>query len=133
MSKIIIPHLEWHISHACNLTCESCVHFTNHNHQEIVSIEKLKEWYSLWNKRISPQNIVLLGGEPLLHKDLVDIIYLTREMWTQPPNGNYWITTNGLLLENHPRLPIALRENNCMLQISLHGGNNTKKYNERIN
>jgi organic radical activating enzyme len=63
---IIIPHLEWHIAHSCNLTCESCIHFTNHNHTEIVSIEKLKEWYSLWNKKISPKRMVLLGGEPPL-------------------------------------------------------------------
>jgi MoaA/NifB/PqqE/SkfB family radical SAM enzyme len=129
---IIVPHLELHIAHSCNLTCESCIHFTNHNHNEIVSVEKLKNWYSLWNKKISPKNIVLLGGEPLLNKDIIDIIYLTRQMWTQPQNGSYWITTNGLLLENHANLPIALKETKCMLQISIHGNKNTKEYYKRI-
>ena len=51
--------------------------------------------------------MILLGGEPLLNKDIVDIVYLTKEMWTQPKNGHYWITTNGLLLENYSKLPIA--------------------------
>jgi MoaA/NifB/PqqE/SkfB family radical SAM enzyme len=129
---IIVPHLEWHVSHSCNLTCESCIHFTNHNHNKIVSIEELKKWYSLWNKKISPKNMVLLGGEPLLNKDIIEIIYLTRQMWTQPQNGNYWITTNGLLLENHVNLPIALKETKCMLQISIHGNENTKEYYKRI-
>jgi len=129
---IIVPHLELHIAHSCNLTCESCIHFTNHNHNEIVSIEKLKNWYSLWNKKISPKNIVLLGGEPLLNKDIIEIIYLTRQMWTQPQNGNYWITTNGLLLENYINLPTALRETKCMLQISIHGNKHTKEYYKRM-
>lgn len=129
---IEVPHLEWHIAHSCNLTCESCIHFTNHNHNEIVSIEKLKEWYSLWNKKISPKTMILLGGEPLLNKDIVDIVYLTKEMWTQPKNGHYWITTNGLLLENYSKLPIALRDTKCMLQISIHGNETAQQYYKRI-
>lgn len=76
--------------------------------------------------------MVLLGGEPLLNKNSIEITYLTREMWSQPKNGNYWITTNGLLLEKYPKLPIALRETKCMLQISIHGDKNTKEYYNRI-
>ena len=129
---IEVSHLEWHIAHSCNLTCEGCIHFTNDNHNEIISIEKLKEWYSLWNKKLSPKRMVLLGGEPLLNKDIVEIVYLTREMWNQQKNGNYWITTNGLLLGNYPKLPIALRENKCMLQISIHGNKDTKEYYKKI-
>lgn len=129
---IIVPHLEWHIAHSCNLTCESCIHFTNHNHNEIISIEKLKEWYSLWNKKISPKKMIILGGEPLLNKDIIDIVYLTKHMWSQPKDGNLSITTNGLLLQNFPKLPIALRENKCILQISIHGNETTKKYYEKI-
>jgi|ETNvirnome_6_100_1030635.scaffolds.fasta_scaffold19804_2 MoaA/NifB/PqqE/SkfB family radical SAM enzyme len=129
---IEIPHLEWHISHSCNLSCESCIHFTNHNHSEVVSIEKLKEWYSLWNKKVSPKRMILLGGEPFLNKNIIDIVYLTKEMWTQPKESNYWITTNGLLLENYPDLPKALRDTKCMLQISIHGDESKKEYYKRI-
>lgn len=129
---IVVPHLEWHIAHSCNLSCESCIHFTNHNHNEIISVEKLKQWYSLWNKKISPQRMAILGGEPFLNKDIIDIIYMTREMWNQPNNGQYWITTNGLLLENYPSLPYTLRETKCMLQISIHGDENSKEYYKKI-
>lgn len=31
---IVVPHLEWHIPHSCNLSRESCIHFTNHGHNE---------------------------------------------------------------------------------------------------
>ena len=129
---ITVPHLEWHLAHSCNLTCESCIHFTNHNHSEIVSIEKLKQWYSLWNKKVQPRRISLLGGEPLLNKDIVDIIYLTKEMWSQPQDGIFWITTNGLLLENYPKLPMALRDNKCMIQVSIHGNKDTPQYYQKI-
>ena len=125
---IIVPHLEWHVSHSCNLTCESCIHFTNHGFTEKISIETLKEWYSLWNERISPQRMVILGGEPLLNENIIEIIYLTKEMWKQPENGNFWITTNGMLIDKHPDLPKALKENGCMLQISIHGNRNTPEY-----
>lgn len=129
---ITVPHLEWHVSHACNLSCESCTHFANHNHNQIISKETLKKWYSLWNKKISPKRMAILGGEPLLNKEICDIIYLTKEMWTQPSDSNYWITTNGLLLENYPELPIALRETKCMVMISIHGDKNSKSYYKKF-
>lgn len=129
---IIIPHLEWHISHSCNLTCESCIHFTNHGHNEKIEISELEKWYSFWNDRISPQRMCILGGEPLLHSDLIDIIYLTKNMWKQPEKGNFWITTNGLLLDKHPDLPKVLKETGCMLQISIHGNKETPEYWKRM-
>lgn len=93
---IVVPHLEWHIPHSCNLSRESCIHFTNHGHNEKISIDELKNWYSLWNKRISSQRMVILGGEPLLNDQIIDIIYLTKNMWKQSENGNFWVTTNVL-------------------------------------
>lgn len=44
---IVVPHLEWHISHSCNF----------------------------WNKRISPQRMVILGGEPLLKEIILNFSF----------------------------------------------------------
>jgi sulfatase maturation enzyme AslB (radical SAM superfamily) len=128
---IEIPHLEWHITHNCNLSCQGCAHFTNHGHDWFADIETLKTWYSYWNKRISPHTIAILGGEPLLHKNVIDIIYLTREMWNQPPESNiksyyqtprYEIVTNGILIdrEKHKDLPKCLVDTDCTLSLSIH-------------
>lgn len=128
--KIIVPHLEWHAAHACNFTCESCSHFSNHGINKIVSLDTLKHWYSLWNNRIVPKSMAILGGEPLLNKQIVDIIYMTKDMWGKE-NEYFELVTNGFLLHKYPELPKALEETNCVLSISIHG--NSKKYSETIN
>ena len=132
---IDIPHLEWHITHNCNLSCEGCMHFTNHGHDWFIDVDTLKEWYSYWNKRISPKSMAILGGEPLLHKNLSEIIYITREFWKQPEEDSYFeLVTNGLLLdrEKHKNLPIALRDTNCYLSMSIHSSPDNKKYFKKI-
>lgn len=134
---IEISHLEWHITHNCNLTCEGCMHFTNHGHNWFVGVEELKTWYSHWNKRISPFSMSILGGEPLLHKDLIEIIYLTKEMWQQPKReGSYFeLVTNGLLLDKelHKDLPKALKDTNCILSLSIHSTPENEKYAKKLN
>lgn len=131
---IEIPHLEWHITHNCNLTCQGCMHFTNHGHNWFVDIEELENWYSLWSDRVSPKLMAILGGEPLLHKNLIDIIYLTREMWTQPKGSRFELVTNGLLLneKNHKDLPEALEKTNCALSISIHSTPKNIKYVDKL-
>ena len=57
---LTISHLECHICHACNLTCEGCSDFTNHGHSKIMSLDTLENWFSLWNNRIYPKEFALL-------------------------------------------------------------------------
>ena len=141
---IEVPHLEWHITHNCNLSCESCSHFTNHGHDWFIDIDTLTKWYSYWNKRISPRRMAVLGGEPLLHKNIVDIIYLTRDMWQQPPYSGikshyptprYEIVTNGILIdkEKHKNLPKALVDTDCTLSVSIHSTKNVSlEYSNKL-
>jgi sulfatase maturation enzyme AslB (radical SAM superfamily) len=132
---IEIPHLEWHITHNCNLSCEGCMHFTNHGYNWFVDIKTLSQWYSYWNKRISPHSMAILGGEPLLHKNVVDIIYLTKEMWKQPINSYYEIVTNGILLNKikHKELPKSLIDTDCTLSVSIHAiKNKSLEYQQKI-
>lgn len=126
---ITVPALEWHASHACNFTCESCSHFSNHNINENVSLKTLEKWYSLWNKRIVPLKMAVLGGEPLLNKEILDIIYMTREMWSKE-NQYFELVTNGFLLHKYPELPKVLEDTNCVLSVSIHG--TSEKYNNKF-
>ncbi len=117
MAKLVIPHIEWHLAHSCNFTCESCAHFSNHGHSGIVSKETLIEWYSNWNQRLLPREIDLLGGEPLLNKEVLDILLTTKQMW---PDSQIRLITNGILLSKFPNLPRILKETNTVLVISMH-------------
>ena len=123
--KLTISHLEWHVSHACNFTCENCCHYSNHKFSENVSVKELEEWYSNWSHRLRPSTIDILGGEPLLNKDICEIVKLTREYW---PDSKIDITTNGVLLDRFPDLPKYLKKHNVGLKISKHGTN--PEYNE---
>lgn len=118
-----ISHLEWHVSHACNFTCEQCCHFSNHGHSTPISYEQIEKWYNDWAPRIAPATIDILGGEPLLNKRICDIVELTRKKWDKPSLQRLDITTNGVLLYKYPDLPKVLSDNNCGLKISKHGTN----------
>lgn len=117
---IEIPHLEWHVTHSCNFTCEGCGHYTNDGYKENISLNTLKEWYSLWCNRIKPKEISLLGGEPLLNRELVDIIYTTKEVWNIQNTQYFELVSNALLLHKQTDLPKALKETNCVLCITIH-------------
>lgn len=117
---IKIPHLEWHVTHSCNFTCEGCGHYTNDGYKENISITTLKEWYLLWNKKIYPKELSMLGGEPLLNKDIVDIIYMTKEVWNIQDDQEFELVSNGLLFDRVNRLSEALIKTNCVLTITKH-------------
>lgn len=123
MEKIKISHLEWHVAHACNFTCEGCCHFSNHGQNTLVSYDEIEQWYNNWSNRLAPATIDILGGEPLLNKRICDIVELTRNKWDEPSLKRLDITTNGVLLHKYPDLPKVLRDNNCGLKISKHGTN----------
>jgi len=124
---MLIKVLDFHITHNCNLTCESCSDFTNSGHSRMISVEEGKEWMSYWNKRIIPEQFILLGGEPTLHKDLLEFIILSRKMW---PLSKLKLTTNGFFLHNHSELPKVLKECDVTLSISIH--DNSKEYLSKI-
>ena len=117
---IDVPHLEWHVTHSCNFTCQGCGHFTNDGYREDFTVDELKSWYLPWIDKIRPRELSMLGGEPLLNKDLVEIIYMTKEVWNIEPDQEFEIVSNGLLIETQPNLPKALSDTNCILTITKH-------------
>jgi hypothetical protein len=115
-----IPHLEWHVTHSCNFTCEGCGHYTNDGYKQNITIDTLREWYLLWNKKIYPKELSMLGGEPLLNKQIVDIIYMTKEVWNIQKDQEYELVSNGLLFDRVDGLSKSLLDTNCTLTITKH-------------
>jgi len=114
---VIVPYLETHLAYACNLHCESCSHYSNQGHKGVVSLEEIKSWLQPWKDKIEPRRFNLLGGEPAINKELADIVVYVRSIY---PKADVFITTNGLLLKNHPHLPDILKEQNVSLSVSMH-------------
>jgi hypothetical protein len=114
----VIRALELHATHACNLTCEGCSHFSDQGHGGIVSVADADAWMSGWSGRLRPERFALLGGEPAIHPQLAGLVDLIRRHWPTTPLE---LVSNGFLLHRHPELPAALaRAGNARLSVSIH-------------
>lgn len=91
----------------CNLNCEFCSHFAPVADEEFLDIEEYtrdcKRLAELFNGEALV--IELLGGEPLLNKEITKFMQVTRECFPRlavgdkdNPKRGLIITTNGLLL-----------------------------------
>lgn len=124
---LTVSSLEWHVSHNCNFSCSGCSDFSNYKHDQRITPELLESWYKPWNKRIKPKTVALVGGEPLLNKDIEQIIKTAREYWQ---HSELELVTNGWLLHRYPNLPNVLRDTDTTLFISKHY--NSDEYNSKF-
>lgn len=98
---IVKPYLEYmvlNILDHCNLRCKGCDHFACIASPYFVSVEQiymdLKRMSELFHGDGIMQ-IAVMGGEPLLHPELLEILKIVRYFF---PNTIIRLTTNGLLL-----------------------------------
>lgn len=124
---IEIPNLEIHASYACNLTCKSCSHFSDQRIGKNVSFEEIADQMMQWSGRIQPKVFSILGGEPTLNKQLVQIVRECRKQW---PFSTLRLISNGFFLKNHPGLPRVLQQTGCELDISVH--HDGPEYTEKL-
>lgn len=113
-----LPNLELHVTHRCNLACESCSHYSNHAHPGDLSLAEAESWMMRWKQRLRPRLFTLLGGEPTLHPELTAFVLLARRHW---PGSVLRLVTNGFFLQRHPDLPKILRNDPyAVIEVSLH-------------
>lgn len=124
----VIKRLEMHVTHACNLSCESCCHYSNHNHKGSIGALEAEVWMSAWRGRFTVNEFVLLGGEPTLNPELLHFFPLVRKYW---PEAKLTVITNGFFLHRHPELPQALADcGNAQIALSVH--HDSPAYQARI-
>jgi hypothetical protein len=100
-----LARLELHVTHACNLACESCSHYSDQGHAGNLDLAHADRWMAAWSNRFAVEEFVLLGGEPTIHPRLSDFVVLARRHW---PMARIRIVTNGFFLHRHPDLPLTL-------------------------
>src|SRR6266702_5150799 len=76
-----VSFIELHVAHTCNLTCESCSHYSNHAHKGILDLALAESWIRAWSKRITLDELNLLGGEPTMNPRLSEFVVLARKYW----------------------------------------------------
>src|SRR5271166_3363234 len=107
MARPVVTQIEMHVTHACNLTCSGCSHFSNEGMTGRETPESFRASLEPWSKRLAPSHFLILGGEPTLNPDLSEIIGIARELL---PDTNMMLVTNGWFLHKHKDLPSVLKE-----------------------
>lgn len=119
--KLKLPEtdtLEYHIVDKCNLSCAYCAHYSNfHASNRKLSVDDIVAEWKPWATRIRPKVFNILGGEPTMHKDLVQIVKHAKDIWC---GSTIRVITNGFKLKEHAALASELIGHE--LRISLHHG-----------
>lgn len=96
--KNYLEYLVLNILDHCNLRCKGCDHFACLAEPYFVSFDFIRKDLKRMQELFAGENIMqiaVMGGEPLLHPDLLLIL---KEVRTCFPHAVIRLTTNGLLL-----------------------------------
>lgn len=118
LSKPFLNYLEINLVDNCNLNCKGCAHFSNICDKNYVEVKKFEQDLKKITEIFDLYNFRLLGGEPLLHPNLKEILEIARYYL---PSSRIVIVTNGLLLDKlSPEILKSMSENNIIITISLY-------------
>jgi MoaA/NifB/PqqE/SkfB family radical SAM enzyme len=96
-----INYVDINVVDHCNLKCKYCANFCPLAHEKYLGVEEFdrdcERLSSLSSGKI--KTIRLLGGEPLLHPRLIEVMAVTRKHF---PLSGIDLVTNGLLLLRMP-------------------------------
>ena len=95
----LAPALDVHVTDHCNLRCRGCVHFAPLAQKHFLDLDDyeadLKALAAIPGIESYFRGLYLMGGEPLLHPRIEDVITLTRRLL---PRIRIVLASNGILL-----------------------------------
>ena len=83
----------FHILTACNLSCRHCYINPEQHGSDIISRENLEKWLELFQNDNKETNVIFLGGEPTMNRDLPHAIRFAKELGY----SSVTVDTNGFL------------------------------------
>jgi hypothetical protein len=112
--KPVLHSLEMHVTDHCNLNCKGCGHFSCVSPELFADPERFdRDMRRLAELFDGIEIISLLGGEPLLHPDVLAFPASARAAF---PGAQVHLVTNGLLV---PRMPDSFWEELARLDVRL--------------
>jgi radical SAM protein with 4Fe4S-binding SPASM domain len=102
--------IQWHLTERCNLSCSHC--YQTGGRVEELSLAEIREvldeatemlrgWSAAYQLTFSP-SLNVTGGEPLLRKDLFEILHEMRSR-----DFAIYLLTNGTLIDNEKAMALA--------------------------
>ncbi len=116
--KLDAFHLEINIVDHCNLNCQCCDHFSplaQESYLDINEFERDIKQLAGLTPAWSGGTLALLGGEALLHKDIVKFFEISRKYL---PKITIILVSNGILLKNNDKIFKALKKYNIKLDVT---------------
>jgi hypothetical protein len=96
MNKRKVQKLEFYITNVCNLNCNNCNRFNNHDFRGWQRWSDFEQDYMEWGRKLDVSGLVILGGEPLLNPTILEWVKGLNQAFGQ----GVQILTNGTRL-NH--------------------------------
>lgn len=90
----VTSKIEWNITYACNLECGSCNRgsFLKKPHTPNMTLADAEDYFRQADAiQFEPFVLVIVGGEPTLHKDFEEFCKLARKNH----KGEVWVISNG--------------------------------------
>lgn len=117
--KPSLEYFEFHVCDHCNLNCKGCLHLSNACEESFADLEQYINDIKRIREIFSAVHIIkLLGGEPLLNKELYKFIEITREIF---PESELRVATNGILLNDEDKILFdCMKKNDAYFFISLY-------------
>lgn len=115
-----VQYISYEASESCNLNCIRCDHFSNLiDNEGYVSVDEFLRDINLLSSRIeSVGTFCFLGGEPLLNRNLSQLIHITKKTFT---DTQIVVLTNGLLIKQiSDELIQAIKETDAILRMTLY-------------
>ena len=100
------------LTYRCNLACPYCYVGKERNKNELTT----EEWKNVIDQIPFYGIVTLVGGEPLIRKDFVEILkYVSRKVW-----GKVHVVSNGILITDEI-IKAFIKYNLLLLSVSLDG------------
>ena len=98
--KVIRQSVEYNLTEHCNLTCYGCGHASPLLPKKFASLEDFSSDFEALSAAFHSVEVRILGGEPLLHPQLLDFLAEARRVGVADEVVVY---TNGVLLHQAPK------------------------------
>ncbi len=86
----------FHLLTGCNLSCKHCYINSDQHGKDMVSRETMEAWLQLFYEPTKDTNVIFLGGEPTMHKDLAHGVKFAKKLGY----ATVTIDTNGYVFHN---------------------------------
>jgi uncharacterized Fe-S cluster-containing radical SAM superfamily protein len=112
-----LPIVEFYITNVCNLTCDHCNRFNNYVFRGWQKWQDHEQDYGAWAQQLNFDQIVILGGEPLLNPTVLDWCQGIRALW---PHSRIQLVSNGYHINRVAGLRDVLLQNRILLCVTVH-------------